>query len=585
MGFVTFATEEEASGYTNGHVVQRGVRGGHRDWSFVNPLLASSSTVHDGGRTWDLCEAVPGVRTRGPGSGWRVFVERGLNEGGGSNVEWMLATKRLGEDLHEIDVLLPPHATGALRKWSAIFLSRLPPVAHRCTQGMGMFAAHAWELYGDAGPARGMAVEICTRRYASERHTVQCPAALLHEVCHIYHALFAERVDPILAAAFDSALQNNLWERPPDVLGRPGSLRLEADVDDGDVGGRSGGGENPYRPTPHEYFATCCEAYFSSARFYSAVYPYVAAELHAYDPIGELMVELAFEDREGAGEDRAARPSLAQFPSIWTAELSSVFKAHGKKIKREIEKLDEVERIDIDKLEAMYIAIFDAAQVNQEDEGARQKRHSMLRAAFAVADVDKNGAMSHSEFVAWLTFLENQGLGGSNGPKLSPRRSAQDRASKAAAPEAVARRVADADALRAQFRAQALPSITALNASGGGGLDSAFARIAADRRVRLVLANPDPNTWGGLGTRPDTADPRRLRPQTPLARPTSAVSREARAVGAAQAETLEIVTEAAPSGEHERVIYDRGAGIPRTPPRPARVANRPGNRVSFVASS
>jgi len=634
MGYVTFDLETDATHQLRkrGHVVQDTPEAGSRDWSFVNPLVASGVTpVYDGERVWDLREDVPGVRTRGPGSGWKVYVERGLGDwgsdsGGGNgsgsgtspptspaaasasdgaysiDLEWKLATKRLGDDLEEIDVLLPPHATGAMRKWSAVFLSFPPPDAYQAIlhndpsvngweddgtiirDGMGDVVAHVWSLHGDAGPSRGMVVDVCVRRYASADHTTYRPASLLHEFCHIFHALFSERVDPVLKVAYGLSLAEGLWEKPAEVLGHQESLRLPGQTPGAEMA------SNLYRPSMPEYFAWCCAAYFSSTRFFSDAFPYVAAELRVHDPVGEALVELAFEIvRDDVHNE--VRPSMTKFPALWISELSSVFKEHRPAIRQVMSELgDEKQgRFDVERLEEIYGRIFDLVD---EDAVTRRRRRSQLRAAMAAVDVDHDLRLSHNEFIAWLVMVEEgvQGrdLEAPSGPERLPEglsHHVTTAKGSSRAQDASARKKAAAASLVAQFEdggAGLLHSVIGLDARGGGGLDSAFSRIAAERRVKLVLADPDPNTWGGLGTRPDTADPRRLRPQTPLVRPTSA------APATSRAQAIEIVTpeDAQDEGvaDDGRVEYDPGAGVPRTPPRPRHTPSRPAHHVRFMAT-
>jgi len=342
-------------------------------------------------------------------SGFRVYKEPSH---GGKHL-YNMANARLEADLAEVVRVLPEHMVGELRRWSAIFLC---DEDHAADKRIG---AHCWRVRG--AQSKFMAVEVNYSVYTSEEHVGHEPGAILHELLHIYHALFMERVDPIVQRSFELAMVSGRYEKAEE-------------------GGELMEGVRPLAAdNPSEYFAEVGEAFFSSKRFVNDAFPYVHPELFQYDPVGYHMMELACETNGGD------LPTRSEFPARWFVKLSKLFKGN------EYDLLAQMRELDVDasgelseeELAPLWRAVAPEADMDK------------LSAAILFADVDKSGSINYRELVAWLTAEEGSFLGTHDHTLTKESRSLHRAQSSAA------HRLAESDVmqLNREMEALELPSV------------------------------------------------------------------------------------------------------------------------------
>ena len=295
--------------------------------------------------------------------GFRVYSEESDTVGA-----LQMARARLTADLAEVVKVLPTHMVEELRRWTAVFLCN----EDRCEDRR--IGAHCWQRRG--AESKFMAVEVNFSVYVTEGHTNSQPGAILHELLHVYHAAFMERVDPIVQRAF--------------IFAKKSGRYLVAEENGEVVEGAPLAADNPY-----EYFAEVGEAFFSSKRFTNDAFPYVHPELFRYDPVGYRMMELACEVQ---GSEVATR---YEFPAKWFIELSKLFKGNDYDLISQMRELDvdQSGELSEEELAPLWRAVAPEADMDK------------LTSAILFADVDNNGTINYKELVAWLTAEEGSFLG------------------------------------------------------------------------------------------------------------------------------------------------------------------------------
>ena len=195
--------------------------------------------------------------------GWTVHVDPSLLPDGKHAEEGKRALKMLANHLQRIEILLPEEPLKKVRKmeiWMEQGHPELVPMQYHPSA----------EWLKDKGYDPGLAKKVHVTRAAqlySRDQMLKHPAVILHELAHAYHDQVLGFEDKDVLAAYENAMEKKLLDKVKIYNGK----------------------EAPhYAGTNHkEYFAEATEAYLYRNDFY----PFVAAELHEYDPQGFALMK------------------------------------------------------------------------------------------------------------------------------------------------------------------------------------------------------------------------------------------------------------------------------------------------------
>jgi hypothetical protein len=194
--------------------------------------------------------------------GWKVRVNRHLLTDQRELGDRSLAL--LDRKLLDIKAEVPAAAVAKLQKvtlWLGVNDGHAPCAEYH--------PSREWLASNGYNPDKAKCVEIgnATRFLAWSKDQ---PAMILHELCHAYHDQVLGYAYAPIKAAYKAAVESKRYE----------SVRRN-----------NGRTERHYALTDEkEYFAECCEAFFSRNDFY----PFERAELEQFDPEAAKVVQEAF---------------------------------------------------------------------------------------------------------------------------------------------------------------------------------------------------------------------------------------------------------------------------------------------------
>jgi hypothetical protein len=173
-----------------------------------------------------------------------------------------LMRAELERQLKEITRVVPDKVVVDFRKYRIW-------VEWELTQGGACFhPSREWLSQNGYNTDKAGDIEIChTRHFINWSKSAQ-PCLVLHEMAHAYHHILLGLKDERVSKAFQSAVDQKLYERVKHV---------------------NGSEQKAYALTnKKEYFSELTESYFGKNDFY----PFIRSELQEYDPVGyQMMVE------------------------------------------------------------------------------------------------------------------------------------------------------------------------------------------------------------------------------------------------------------------------------------------------------
>ncbi|MEO2014558.1 MAG: metallopeptidase [Fuerstiella sp.] len=233
----------------------------------VTTLIAFSAATRATDPESDVQKNAPGKAHFDPVikdiEGWTVHVDPQMLEGRHAQ-EGARALQMLGNHLQRIAILLPEDRLKKMRKLE-IWIEH----DHAINVEPGPYHPGDGWLTARGYDAR-LAKKVHVTRAASlleRHHMIKHPAVILHELVHSYHDQILGFDEPRIKAAYEHAMEADIYEEVLDYTGK----KVKA-----------------YAATDHkEYFAEGTEAYFYRNDFY----PFVRAELKIHDPVLHALLE------------------------------------------------------------------------------------------------------------------------------------------------------------------------------------------------------------------------------------------------------------------------------------------------------